>query len=108
MGVSPTCPEAGLPHVRIEAGPKAYLAYKKTHPPRTLQYAYAQGPMVAPGGVAVSYERVTPVCHASPEEGVLPTCPEAGLSHLASEAGPSPTCPVIIQRFAPGSFRCVP
>ena len=34
------------------------LAHKKPHPPRTLQSGFAQGPMVALGGVAISYERV--------------------------------------------------
>jgi len=36
------------------------FAHKKHPPPRTLQYDSAHGPMVALGGVAVSYERGTP------------------------------------------------
>ena len=35
----------------------AYLAHKKTPPRRTLQYAYASGPMVFLGGRVFSYER---------------------------------------------------
>ena len=38
------------------------LAHKKPRPPRTLQSAYAQGPMVGPRGGSVSYERGIPVC----------------------------------------------
>ena len=38
-----------------------YLAYKKTHPPRTLPYAYAYGPRGVLGEWAFSYERGTPV-----------------------------------------------
>ena len=41
-------------------GLQGYLTYKKTHPPRTLPEAYAQGPTVFLGGGAVSYERGTP------------------------------------------------
>ena len=40
---------------------QGYLAHKKRPPPRTLQHDYTQGPMVALGEVAVSYERGTPV-----------------------------------------------
>ena len=40
---------------------QGYLAHKKQPPLRTLQQDYAQGPMVVLGGVAVSYERGTPV-----------------------------------------------
>jgi len=40
---------------------QGYLAYKKTLPPRTLQWAYFQGPTVALGGGVVSYERGHPV-----------------------------------------------
>ena len=44
-----------------EAALEGYFAHKKQHPPGTLQKVYAQGPMVAPGGGAVAYERGTPV-----------------------------------------------
>ena len=40
---------------------QGYLARKKLPPPRTLQYEYAQGPMAALTGGAVSHERGTPV-----------------------------------------------
>ena len=40
---------------------QGHLTHKKQRPPRTLQQDYAQGPMVALGGWAVSYERGTPV-----------------------------------------------
>ena len=50
-------------------GAPGYLAYKKPHPPRTLPYAYAQGPGGVLGGWAFSYERGTPVVGA-PSEGV--------------------------------------
>jgi hypothetical protein len=40
---------------------QGYLAHKKPHPPMTLQQAYAEGPVVAWGGGAISYERGTPV-----------------------------------------------
>ena len=43
-----------------------YLAHTKTYPPKTLQWQYAQGPMVALEGEAVSYERGTPVTPAPP------------------------------------------
>ena len=33
-------------------GLQGYLTYKKTHPPRTLPYAYAQGPGGVLGGWA--------------------------------------------------------
>jgi hypothetical protein len=39
-----------------------YLAHKKQPPPSTLQWDYAQDPLVVLGGGAVSYERGTPVC----------------------------------------------
>ena len=38
-----------------------YLAHAKHPPPGTQQYDCTQGPLVVPGGVAVSYERGTPV-----------------------------------------------
>ena len=47
-----------LPEKVFEEG---YLAHKKPPPPRTLQLAYAQGPMVVIGEVAAFYERGTPV-----------------------------------------------
>ena len=40
-----------------------YLAQKNTPPPRTLQYAYAQGPVVVLRGGAFSHERSDPVLH---------------------------------------------
>jgi hypothetical protein len=40
---------------------QGYLAHKNLLPPRTIQYDYAEGPMVVLGGLAVSYERGTPV-----------------------------------------------
>jgi len=39
---------------------RAHLDYTKLPPPR-IQEDYAEGPMVVPGGGAVSYERGTPV-----------------------------------------------
>jgi len=39
---------------------EGYLAHEKPRPLRTLQWDYAQGPMVALRGGAVSYERGTP------------------------------------------------
>ncbi|KAJ1480153.1 hypothetical protein T484DRAFT_1901603 [Baffinella frigidus] len=45
------------PHVGVQG----YLAHKKAPPPRTLQQAYALGPMVVLGGEALSYERGTHV-----------------------------------------------
>jgi hypothetical protein len=39
---------------------QGYLAHKKPPPPRTLQQAYAYGPVVVLGGGLVSYERGTP------------------------------------------------
>ena len=38
-----------------------YLMYKKTHSPRTLPYAYAEGLRGVLGGWALSYGRGTPV-----------------------------------------------
>jgi hypothetical protein len=49
---------------------QGYLAHKKQRPPRTLQEDYAQGHMVVLGGVAVSYERGTPVL--APPSGRVP------------------------------------
>ena len=43
------------------AGLQGYLAHKKLRLPRTLPYDFAQGPMVALGEGAVSYERGTSV-----------------------------------------------
>ena len=40
-----------------EAELQGYLAHKKLPPPRTLQWAYAQGPTVVLGKGAVSYGR---------------------------------------------------
>jgi len=40
---------------------QGYLAHKKTPSPRSLQLGYAFGPTAVLGGVAVSYERGTPV-----------------------------------------------
>ena len=40
---------------------QGYLAHKKYPPPRTLQWDYAQVPMVFLGGGLVSYERGIPV-----------------------------------------------
>ena len=42
-------------------GVQGYLADKKPAHPMTLQWAYAKGPMVVLGGVAVSCERGTPL-----------------------------------------------
>ena len=59
---------------------EGYLTYKETHPPRTLPYDYAWGPMGVLGGWAVSYERSTPtderlsVGHHSPAAS-LPCAP---------------------------------
>ena len=39
---------------------QGHLAHKKLPPPRTLEKAYAQGPMVVIEGVVISYERGTP------------------------------------------------
>jgi len=47
--------------VLLGTGPQGYLAHEKTPPPRTLQKAYAQGHMAVLGGVAVSFERGSPV-----------------------------------------------
>ena len=43
-----------------------YLAHKKTPPPRTLQQAYAYGPMMVVGGGAASDGRGTSVLRTSP------------------------------------------
>ena len=40
---------------------QGYLAHQKHFPPGTLQKDYTWGPVVVLGGVAVSYERGTPV-----------------------------------------------
>ena len=40
---------------------QGYLAHKKTPPTRTLQWAYAEGPMVVLWGGALSYEQGIPV-----------------------------------------------
>jgi len=40
---------------------QVYLVHKKQIHPRTLQSAYAKGPMLVLGGGALSYERGTPV-----------------------------------------------
>jgi hypothetical protein len=40
---------------------QGYLAHKKVQPPRTLEKAYAYGPVPILGGGAVSYEQGTPV-----------------------------------------------
>ena len=45
---------------------QGYLAHKKERPPGTLQWEYAEGPMVVIGGGAVSYEWGTPVPHNHP------------------------------------------
>ena len=42
---------------------QGYLAHKKQRSPRTLQYDSASVLGVVQGGVAVSYERGTPVWH---------------------------------------------
>jgi len=42
-------------------GVQGYLAHKKTLPPRTLPWAYAQGPTGVIRGRALSYGRLTPV-----------------------------------------------
>ena len=64
-GILATIPVDGL---------QGYLAHKKTPPRRTLQNAYAYGPMVAIGRWAFSYERGTPV-----RRGILATIPADGL-----------------------------
>ena len=46
---------------RLVGGVQGYLAHKKPPSRRTLQQAFAQGPMVILGGWAFSYERGTPV-----------------------------------------------
>ena len=43
---------------------QGYLTGEKSHPPRTLPYAYAQGLMGGIGGWAFFYERYTPI-HAA-------------------------------------------
>jgi len=48
---------------------QGYLTHKKTHPPRTLPQAYAQGPRGFLGGWAFSYERGTLVLY-----GLLGSC----------------------------------
>ena len=45
----------------LENALQGYLTHRKTLTPRTLQRAYAQGPMEVLGGVPVSYGRGTPV-----------------------------------------------
>ena len=40
---------------------QGYLAHKKPHPPRTLQWNYSYGPLVALERGVVSYERGAPV-----------------------------------------------
>jgi len=42
-------------------GSKGVLAHKKTQPPRTLEWDYALGPMVVPGGWRFLIKRGTPV-----------------------------------------------
>jgi hypothetical protein len=42
-------------------GEQGYVADQKQHPPRTLQYDYAESPFVVPRGGVVSYERGNPV-----------------------------------------------
>ena len=42
-----------------------HLAHKKQRPPRNLQQDCAKGPVVALGGVAVSFERGIPVQQAA-------------------------------------------
>jgi len=58
------------PNRLIAVDVQGYLAHKKPTFPRNLQKAYASGPMVALGGVAVSYERGTPVCAKSLDSGL--------------------------------------
>ena len=68
----------GGPFVRVTPV-QGHLTYKKTHPPRTLLYAYASGHSGFLGGWAFSYGRGTPVaefrltqrCTADGQEGQL-------------------------------------
>ena len=45
---------------------QGYLAHKKTHHPRTLQWDYAESPTVALGTAAISYGRETPAVATLP------------------------------------------
>jgi hypothetical protein len=51
---------------------QGYLAHQKSHPPRTLPYAYAQGPREVLGEGAFFYGRGTPVI-ATPRVWVHPS-----------------------------------
>ena len=54
-------PKFKVPNRSRQRGVQEYLAHKKTHSPRTLPQAYAEGPMVFLGGWAFSYGHSTPV-----------------------------------------------
>ena len=84
------CRRAAIQSPRLQG----QLAHKKTHPPRTLPKAYAQGPRVVLGGWAFSYVRGTPV------EGRIP----AGDSFSKPNAQVSPCLAGVFDNFPPLSL----
>ena len=79
------CRRAAIQSPRLQG----QLAHKKTHPPKTLPQAYAQGPRVVLGGWAVSYVRGTPL------EGRIP----AGDSFSKPNAQVSPCLAGVFDNF---------
>ena len=53
----------------MQRGVQGYPAHKKQSPPRTLQEAYACGPVLVLGGGTFFCERGTPVGHTRPFGG---------------------------------------
>ena len=81
VGIHPRVKSLQPSYTGIPVILQGYLDLKKQHPPRNLQKDYAQGPMVALGGGAVSYERGTPVHGVeSPDPSRVVTSPGAPLA----------------------------
>ena len=85
---------------------QGYLVHKKPPAHRTLQWGYAQDPMVVLGRGAVSYERGTPVTQAN----TVQTMTENTFVGVSSTHVVCPTliraCPTLMQK-CPTLMRCV-